>query len=233
MLAGFRVLRDDGYEYRDFVMPYQSTYVLIKRRLIKVVGEAEGLEKEEAMAAYRGIRYLRSFEARVIQSDAEVKERYSRLKNYLLAYDKVSAQKSWKHESFRYKKSSAALLLIRGKTLCLCLAGNPDAFEGTKFAVEDLSLRNAATTTPILYRIKSNRRLNYAMQLIDIVFGQMEISKTEREEVDYTVPFATTNSLIDLGLIKVVEIKRRAVAQPDGVQAGALKEAAATDGTAK
>lgn len=233
VLAGFSVLRDDGYEYRDFVMPYQSTYVLIKRRLIKVVGEAEGLEKEEAMAAYRGIRYLRSFEARVIQSDAEVKERYSRLKNYLLAYDKVSAQKSWKHESFRYKKSSAALLLIRGKTLCLCLAGNPDAFEGTKFAVEDLSLRNAATTTPILYRIKSNRRLNYAMQLIDIVFGQMEISKTEREEVDYTVPFATTNSLIDLGLIKVVEIKRRAVAQPDGVQAGALKEAAATDGTAK
>lgn len=237
VLAGFNAERNTLYTQKDFIMPYQSTYVLIKRRLIKVIGEVDELEKEEAMAAFRGIRYVRSFEARIIQSDAEVKARYSKLKNYILAYEKVGAQRSWKHESFRYKKGSIALLLVRGKTLCLCLAGNPEAFEGTKYAVEDLSLRNKTTTTPILYRVKSNRRLNYAMQLIDIVFGQIGVVKGEREEVDYTAPFETTNALIDAGLIKVVEIKRKVVpavsATAESGGGAAQSEAAATDGTAK
>lgn len=222
VMAGFDADKDESYEQKDYFMPYQSTYALIKRRLIKVIGEASDTDKEEALAAFRGIRYVRSFEARLTQADSELKLRYSKLKNYLLAHERVSCQRSWKHESFRYKKGSVALLLIRGKTLCLCLAGNPSAFEGTKYAVEDLSLKNKTTSTPILYRIKSNRRLNYALQLVDIVFKELEIDKNAVEEVDYTVPFVPTNELINSGLIRVTEVKHR-------IKPETVAEAAAAD----
>lgn len=237
VMAGFGMDRVLTYAPQDYTLPYKSTEALVKRRLIKVLGDSiPDFAKEDALAAAKRIRYNRSFEARIIQCDDELKGYYSTLKNYILAHSGVTAVNTWKKETFVADKNTLATFIIRGKTLCLCLALDPAKFDGTKYKVEDLSARVKKTKTPCLYRIKSARRINYAMHLIDVMFGEQGIEKTEREAVNYAVPFTATETLVRRGLIKVVNLTKKNDdgADSDGaldasVDSEPLAEAAATN----
>lgn len=210
VMAGFGVDRVLTYAPQDYTLPYKSTEALVKRRLIKVVGDSiPDFAKEDALAAAKRIRYNRSFEARIIQCDDELKGYYSTLKNYILAHNGVTAVNTWKKETFTADKNTLATFIIRGKTLCLCLALDPAQFDGTKYKVEDLSGRVKKTKTPCLYRVKSARRISYAMHLIDVLCGGLGIEKTERESVNYAVPFVATETLVRRGLIKVVKLPKK------------------------
>lgn len=208
VMAGIGVSQVDTYTPDDFTLPYKSTPALIKRRLIKIVGTAlPDFVKEDALAAAKRIRYNRSFEARIIQSDDEMNGYYSVLKNYLLSYENVIDKLTWKKESYYHSKTLVATFVIKGKTLCLCLALDPTHFADSKYKVENLAARVAKTNTPLLYRIKNARRLQYAKDLIDIALAGLGSEKTQREDVNYVVPFVATDNLIRRGLIKEVAIK--------------------------
>ncbi len=57
--------------------------------------------------------------------------------------------------------------------------------------------------TPCLYRIKSNRRVAYAKELIDIILQEYDAKTIKnREAVDYYLPYEGTVDLIKRGLIK-------------------------------
>ena len=127
-------------------------------------------------------RYNRSFEAKLIQSDDTVKRYYSELKNCLLSYKKVTSRISWRHESFRKGRPAAAKFVIRGKTLCLCLALDPENYEESKYIVDDMSRYAKFANTPLMYRIKNERRLRYAKELIAFLFEGTEPSGHEDED---------------------------------------------------
>ena len=204
VMAGFGTRSMSEYEAQDFTLPYKSTEVLVKQHLIKIVGNAiPEAVKEDAVAATKGITYNRSFTARMIQSNDLLKARYSKIKNYLMSHEGMQCSDTWKQETFRSGRSNIAALAIRGKTLCLMLAIEPETFEGTKFKVEDLSVRNKRAPLPLMYRIKNDRRVGYAKQLIDFACVQSGIEKIAREEVNYAVPFTATETLIRRGLIRV------------------------------
>ena len=118
----------------------------------------------------------------------------------MLAHKDIVCSEAWKHEAYKFGRENVATLIIRGKTLSLCLAADPARFVGTKYKVETLKSKN--TPTPLQYRIKSDRRLAYAMQLIDTVFGERGIEKTERKAENFAVPFTSTDTLIRRGLIR-------------------------------
>ena len=150
-----------------------------------------------------GVRYDRSFTAKLIQSSDEVKEWYGEIKNYLLSFKKVHARMSWGRESFRIGRDCFARVVIKGKTLCILLAIIPPSCQDTKYKIEDLADLSSCKDTPCLYRIKSNRRLTYAKELIDIIlqeYGAKPIKN--REAVDYYMPYEGTVDLIKRGLIK-------------------------------
>ena len=212
VMAGFAVARDEDYTASDFTMPYKSTEVLIKMHLIKFIGGSAipDIDREDALIAARGIRYNRSFTARIIQSDDGLKARYSKLKNAMLAYDRVRCLDSWKRETYRVGRNCLAALVVRGKTLCLCLATDPAQYDNTKYKVENYTLYSKNTNTPLMYRIKSERRLKYAIQMIDKLFKEKELVKTNRAEENYAVPFTSTDALLRRGLIREVKIQNKA-----------------------
>ena len=107
---------------------------------------------------YVRVRYDRSFEAKLIQADDTLKRWYSELKNELLSYKKVTSRLSWQHEAFRLGRGTVAKLVIRGKTLRIYLALDPSAYDGSKYVVEDASEHAKFEKTPLLYRIRSERR---------------------------------------------------------------------------
>lgn len=155
-------------------------------------------------------RYNRSFEAKLIQSDDTVKRYYSELKNCLLSYKKVTPRISWRHESFRKGRPAAAKFVIRGKTLCLCLALDPENYEESKYIVDDMSRYAKFAGTPLMYRIKNERRLRYAKELIAFLFEGTEPSGHEEEDFA-AIPYEDTQSLVERGLIKIVSYKEVAI----------------------
>lgn len=157
-----------------------------------------------------GVRYDRSFTAKLIQSSDEVKEWYGEIKNYLLSFRKVHARTSWSRESFRIGRDCFARLVIKGKTLCILLAIIPPSCQDTKYKTEDLADLSSCKDTPCLYRIKSNRRLTYAKELIDIILQEYDAKLIKnREAVDYYMPYEGTVDLIKRGLIKRKIVAKR------------------------
>lgn len=210
VLAGFDVARKPDYVMQDFTLPYKSTEALVKRKLVKIVGDGiPDFAREDALAEARRIRYNRSFSARIIQSDDKLKSYYSKLKNHLLGYSGVRAVDSWKKESFVISRAAVASFVIRGKTLCLCLNDDPAKYENTKYRVESLSTRNDKAKMRLLYRIKNAGRVKCATQLIDAMFAEAGVAQTEHEYVNYAVPFVATDTLVRRGMIKVIELPRR------------------------
>ena len=148
------------------------------------------------------LRYDRSFTARLIQSDNEVKNWYTDIKNELLSYKKVHDRMSWKRESYNCGRLPFARLSFRGETLCIYLPLNPTDFAESKYKVEDVSENSSYMDTPCLYRIKNNRRAKYALELIAMVAENLGVPGIERETQDYYVPYEGLVELINKGLIK-------------------------------
>lgn len=160
---------------------------------------------------YVNIRYDKSFEAKLIQGDEKLKTYYSELKNELLSYKKVTARKSWQHEAFRRGRTTVAKLAIRGKTLRLYLALEPMLYEDSKYRVEDASEHAKFAKTPLLYRIKNDRRCRYAKDLIAAAMASAEALRGEDQAENYAdVPFEDTEELIAKGLVRIIEVRRRA-----------------------
>ena len=165
--------------------------------------EAESVE--EIVINGLVVRYNRSFTARIIQASDEIKSRYSELKNYILSYKGVKNRISWKRESFRIGRNTFACFVMRGKTLCLCLATDPARFADTKYKVIDLSVRSPKNKMPSMYRILNDRRVKYAKEIIDMLMAELGLLRAESYiEDDFALPCQSTQELIDLGLIKVV-----------------------------
>lgn len=178
-----------------------------------VMGEIAAAEAAEAAAKLlfgagenpeNGMRYNRSFRARLIQSDDQVKDWYGIIKNAILAHDKVTSRISWKYESFSYRRNAVAKLFIKGKTLYLYLPLNAADYADSKYKLEDVSEFSQFADTPALYRLKSDKRIKYAQELIEEVCAKLGSGKLETQSVDYYEPYNSDLALIKKGLVKRV-----------------------------
>ena len=177
--------------------------------LSEIAADADDENDELAIETPEGRIVLdRSFTARLTQSNEELKARYSELKNYILSHKGTRCRTSWKRETFSHGRKTVATFAIRGKTLMLYLASDPTRFEDTKYKVENMSEFASRKNTPLLFRVKSDRSTMYAKQLIDMLFAENNIQRTERKPQDYTVPYKSTDALIKHALIKITNSNR-------------------------
>lgn len=129
------------------------------------------------------------------------------LRRVLVYIYKVTARMSWKHEAFRRERPAVAKFVFRGKTLCLCLALDPKAYADSKYIVDDMSEIARFEGTPLLYRIKNERRLRYAKELIAVLLAGAE--HVNAEPTDYSaIPYEETEPLVERGLIRIAGTER-------------------------
>lgn len=147
------------------------------------------------------VRYNKSFKAKLIQSSDDVKEWYTQLKNAFLSYKKTASRLSWQADSVNSGRQKLGKFVMRGKTLCLYLALDPDDYAETKYKVERASGKRYESV-PCMYRIKGMRRVKYALDLIAAVAEKYSLVPIQREPVDYRLPYEETQALIDKGLIR-------------------------------
>lgn len=151
------------------------------------------------------IKYNKSHTAKLIQSSDICKNYYSVLKNELLSYSGIKCRVSWKYETFYCGRQTYARLSMRGKKLCIFLALNPADYVDTKYIIDDKSEVLAYEKTPLLYRIKNDRRLKYAKELIATVMDGRRKSE-DFNEVNYVpqLPYEEIEPLIERKLVKVL-----------------------------
>lgn len=161
--------------------------------------------RENGTIRYIIIKYNKSFTAKLIQSDAEVKNYYSAIKNELLSYTGIKTRMSWKGESFYSGRQTYAKLCIRGKCVCLFLALNPKNYEDTKYKVDDMTEIATYEKIPCLYRIKNDRRLKFSAELIEAAMQGRE-KNPDYAETDWAkhYPYEKIEPLIERKLVKVL-----------------------------
>ncbi len=165
---------------------------------------AEMLAQESAGEVRLVNRYRRSFRSRMVQSQGNVQEYYSVIKNALLSYKGVKDRTSWDYESFNKGRTKVAKINAKTKTLYLYLAIDPATLADTKYFFEDMSDKKKYAQVPVLMKIKGERKLKHALELIEkICSEQLELPAVKDfEATDYTVPYENTAALVDQGLIK-------------------------------
>ena len=141
--------------------------------------------------------------ARLIQSPDGVKDIYNALKNKLLSYKKVKARLSKKRETFYTGRKTLVKLDVKGKKVDLYLALNPSEFadKAQFYNYVDISEKNAET--PMLMKVSGPIKLRRALELIDILMNKFGVvALNNYTEQDYRMPYESTETLIERGLIK-------------------------------
>ena len=146
------------------------------------------------------IRYIKSFTAKLSQSSDELKEYYNVLKNYVLSYKGTTSRISWHFESINMGRTQILKFAIRGKFLRVYYNLNPEDLD-SKYKVEEAKGKKFEGVK-VLYRIKNDRRLNYAKELIDIIMNKNNILKQDEQNIDYRIPYESIEVLLSKGLVK-------------------------------
>lgn len=153
------------------------------------------------------IKYSRSFTANIIQSDDTVKSYYSELKNHILSYKGVKSRISWKFDSYNRGRDQLFKMKLRGKTILLYCALDPNEFDQSKYHHEAIDAK-IFEDVPMLVKIKSGLGLRKAKELVDIEMAKFGIEKDEKaKEVDYVkkYPYEPNEPLLARKLIKALE----------------------------
>ena len=173
-----------------------------------------------------GIKYIKSFKAKMMLASEETKEYFAKIVNGLLKYAKVKMRESQQYVTFKRGKDLLCKIAVRGKTLCVHFALEPSRLDD-KYFITDLSGVRKFAETPSMLKVKSERGVKYAFELIDAVrerFGLTENAKYKESVTTADYPSADMNTLIASGLIKIVNENGEAVTI-DGVKVGASNNA--------
>lgn len=153
----------------------------------------------------RPYRFVRSFKARLIQTSDETRYYYSELKNELLTYKNIHDRLSWNHELFNTGRNHVVRMQIRGKTLVLYLALEPNEVEGMRFSLEPSSESLKNQKTPSILRINSPARCEFAKELFALIMAKFGAEKKKDPlppKMDYAdIPYETTESLLNQDMI--------------------------------
>ncbi len=159
---------------------------------------------DDETGCYIVAHYRKSFEAKLIQSRANIKHYYSELKNALLSYGGNKSRISWAADSFSNGRTPVAKINVKTRTLELYLALDPESLEGSIYRGQDVGNKKKYTDTPFRYKVRSPRKLKWALELVRRTCEEQGLSPIDIEMVNYEeqYPFDTTDNLVARKLIK-------------------------------
>lgn len=164
----------------------------------------ETIETVESVENIAYVTYKKSYTARLIQAEETLKNNYVIIKQELLAYKKVKARTSWNAETFSAGRIQCAKLTVRGKTLWLNLNLAPNNYVDSKYSIVDCSDKKKFAEVPVAVKIRSNRSVKYALELIRDMMSGLSIIRTDKQQEIITLPYEDTDSLIKKGFIKEI-----------------------------
>ena len=166
---------------------------------------AELLEREKRGEVTLVYRYRKSFLAKMALADDTVKGYYNELKNALLAYKGVKCRTSWSYEAFNKGRTKLARMDVKTKSLYLYLAIDPQSLVDTKYNFKDMSAKKKYAATPVLMKIRGERKFKHALELIEKICGEeLQLKRLETEPTDYRLPVMSQDEMVEAGYVKMM-----------------------------
>lgn len=192
------------------VLRKKEKWIFNPNRVKVIPAEAPKDGDEEIVRDEKGnlfqIRYVKSFTAKLIQAPEETKKYYEELKNFVLSFTDTRSRVSWHYDSITANKNVVMKFSVRGKTLTVYLPLDADSYKESKYKVEKISNKRFEET-PCIYRIKNDRRLAYAKELIALVCKKLGLEKGLDQKKNYIFPYEPNKPLLERGLIKERRVK--------------------------
>jgi len=167
---------------------------------------AEMLEQERRGEVQLVTRYRRSYLSRLAQSQGSIQDYYNVIKNLLLSYKGVKSRTSWNFESFNVGRTPLAKFNAKTRTLYVYIAFSPEELVDTKYNFTDMSAKKKYAAVPVLIKVKGERKFKHALELLTkLCEEKLQLPKKKTfQEVDYRIPFKTTEELVNEGIIKMM-----------------------------
>lgn len=166
---------------------------------------AELLEREKRGEVTLVYRYRKSFLAKMALAEDTVKGYYNELKNALLAYKGVKCRTSWGYEAFNKGRAKLARMDVKTKSLYLYLAIDPQSLVDTKYNFKDMSAKKKYAATPVLMKIRGERKFKHALELIEKICGEeLQLKRLENEPTDYRLPLMSQDEMVEAGYVKMM-----------------------------
>lgn len=166
---------------------------------------AELLEREKRGEVTLVYRYRKSFLAKMALAEDTVKGYYNELKNALLAYKGVKCRTSWGYEAFNKGRTKLARMDVKTKSLYLYLAIDPQSLVDTKYNFKDMSAKKKYAATPVLMKIRGERKFKHALELIEKICGEeLQLKRLEAEPTDYRLPLMSQDEMVEAGYVKMM-----------------------------
>ena len=166
---------------------------------------AELLEREKRGEVTLVYRYRKSFLAKMALAEDTVKGYYNELKNALLAYKGVKCRTSWGYEAFNKGRTKLARMDVKTKSLYLYLAIDPQSLVDTKYNFKDMSAKKKYAATPVLMKLRGERKFKHALELIEKICGEeLQLKRLETEPTDYRLPMMSQDEMVEAGYVKMM-----------------------------
>ena len=152
---------------------------LIEQTVKLIVSEGEKVREEpvivdktpiyKAHSIFAMFNSAKSFEEKFAIASDELKGYYNDIVNTLWRIEKIRAIRGFKGETYRRGNKSVLKLAIRGKTLNVFLALDPQDFIDTKYIYENVSDKSGYENYAMRVRITSLRQAKWVKELILII----------------------------------------------------------------
>ena len=119
------------------------------------------------------------FAVKMFETDPVILQRYNELKNYIMSFKKIKSRVSNTADTFNIGRDQLFKLSTSGKSLKLYLNLDPTKIE-SRFNIIDQGDVKSYEQVPAFLRIKSNRGVKYAYELIDRVISKFDLSKNPK-----------------------------------------------------
>ena len=136
-------------------------------------------EDDEEKFDFGGIKYVRTFHARIRLADEKTKEYYAAVLNAFLKYDKARVKESNRYCAVYAGRKTLAKINVTGKTLKVYFALDPAA-QDKKYFLKEAGESKAYAAVPALMRIRSDRVCRYAEELVGVLAADEGLSPAKK-----------------------------------------------------
>ena len=136
-------------------------------------------EDEEEKFDFGGIKYVRTFHARIRLTDEKTKEYYAAVLNAFLKYAKARVKESNRYCAVYAGRKTLAKINVTGKTLKVYFALDPAA-QDKKYFLKEAGESKAYAAVPALMKIRSDRACRYAEELVGVLAATEGLSPAKK-----------------------------------------------------
>ena len=177
-----------------------DNFPIVKTSAIEIKGKAKS-------GKIKVVKYDRSFLSLIIQN-TKAKGFYSDLKNYFLTFEKVKARTAWGAENFMVGSEAVVRLVVRGGTLCVLLALDPNAYNQKDYPHLDYSDDKDYHTTPFFIPVRNAAEFKIARRMAAEAFTLRCVYTVDfpaRTDYVSALPMQKDEALVKKGFIKKSE----------------------------